>query len=69
VAALQTQTLHSKGGAITRCTFLDTQGLCGVPLELLETRLMGLPLGQSRLIMDIGRLMGDCSRYGPREVA
>lgn len=64
VPAVQSQTLQSKGGAITTCTFLDTAKLCGVPLELLETRLMGIPMGQSRLIMHIGRLLGDCSLYG-----
>ena len=62
---VQSQTLQSKGGAITTCVFLDTEKICGVPLELLETRLMGIPMGQSRLIMNLGRLLGDCSRYCP----
>lgn len=65
VSPVQSQTLQSKGGAITTCVFLDTERLCGVPLELLETRLMGISMGQSRLIMNVGRLLGDCSRYTP----
>lgn len=65
VQVVQTQILQSKGGAITTCTFLDTRNLCGVPLELLDTRLLGIPMGQSPLIMNLGRLLGDCSRFTP----
>ena len=62
ISVLQSGTVVSKGGAISRMAYLDTAPLCGYPIELMETRLFGVPCGKSRFMMRVGCLLGDATK-------
>ncbi len=62
VRPLQWGTLRTAGGAVTRFAYLDTIDTCGVITEFIETKLFGISMPHSNLIMRIGSLTGDCTR-------
>lgn len=62
IEVLQWGTVVSKGGAVSKMAYLDTRPWCGYSIELMETRLFGLPLGKGRFIMNVGCLLGDASK-------
>ena len=62
VTVLQSGSIATKGGAVTRFAYLDTREQCGFISELIETTLLGLPMPHSKLIMDIGCITGDVER-------
>jgi catechol 2,3-dioxygenase-like lactoylglutathione lyase family enzyme len=59
---LQSGTIRSHGGAVTRFAYLDTCETGGIIIELIETRFAGLHVGMSRPIVALGRLMGNFER-------
>lgn len=61
VKPLQWGTLRTAGGAVTRFAYLDTIDTCGVITEFIETKLFGISMPHSNLIMRIGSLTGDCT--------
>ena len=62
IPVLQEGTLKSQGGALSKMAYLDTTALCGYPIELMETRLFGIPCGKSKFMMNVGWLLGDASK-------
>jgi hypothetical protein len=59
---LQSGLIASSGGARTRYAYLDTAERGGVILELIEPKLLGLYVGMSRLMIQLGTLTGDVKR-------
>ncbi len=62
IEVIQSGTVVSKGGAVSKMAYLDTTRQCGYPIELMETRLFGLPVGKGQFMMNVGCLLGDASR-------
>ncbi len=56
---LQHGTLKTKGKAITRFAYFDSIERCGYIIELIQTTLFGISIGQSRFLMKLGKLLGD----------
>ncbi len=65
IKVAQSGQIKSTGGAITRYAYLDTRELCGYYIELLETRLLGINVGQSKLMMNLGLITGDTAIITP----
>ncbi len=63
VQATQSGLLRSRGGSITRFAYLDTVEYCGIITEIIETKLMGIYVGMSKIMMQLGRVTGDVSKY------
>lgn len=51
--------IKTKGRAEIRFAYFDTVKICGYILELIETKLFGINVGQSHFMIRVGRLMGD----------
>ncbi len=62
IGVLQSGSIFTKGSAVTRYAYLDTIKQCGIITEIIETKLLGLLMPHSRLIMGIGCLTGDVER-------
>jgi methylmalonyl-CoA/ethylmalonyl-CoA epimerase len=62
IGVLQSGAIFTKGSAVTRYAYLDTTEQCGIITEIIETKLMGLLMPHSRLIMSIGCMTGDVER-------
>jgi len=56
---LQHGTLKTKGKAITRFAYFDSIEHCGYIIELIQTTLLGISVGQSRFLMKLGKVLGD----------
>jgi len=56
---LQYGTLKTKGKAVTRFAYFDSIKQYGYIIELIETTLFGVSVGQSRFLMKLGNLLGD----------
>jgi len=56
---LQYGTLKTKGKAVTRFAYFDSMERCGYIIELIQTTLFGISVGQSRFLMKLGNLLGD----------
>lgn len=59
ITPVQYGLLKTKGKAVTRFAYFDTMETCGYILELLETTLFGIPVGQSRFMIKVGNMLGD----------
>ena len=57
--------LKTKGNALTRFAYFDTMETYGYILELIETTLLGIPVGMSRQMIKLGRLLGDVEVFYP----
>jgi hypothetical protein len=62
IPVIQSGLVKSKGGAISKMAYLDTTAQLGYPIELMESRIMGVPVGKSRFMMRVGCLLGDVSK-------
>ena len=62
ISVLQSGVIMTKGAAATRYAYLDTIGECGIISELIETKLLGLPMPHAKFIMNIGCITGDVER-------
>ncbi len=62
IPIIQSGALKSKGGAMSRFAYIDTTGWCGYPIEIMETRLFGLPVGKGKFMMNVGCLLGDAEK-------
>lgn len=63
IEVIQHGYVKSKGGAMSKLAYLDTTPYCGYPIELMETRLFGVPVGKAEFWMRVGCLLGDASKY------
>ncbi len=62
IPVIQSGALKSKGGAMSKFAYIDTTAWCGYPIEIMETRLFGLPLGKGQFMMRVGCLLGDAEK-------
>jgi len=62
VEPIQSGTIISKGGAITNYAYLDGMRVNGLIIEIIETRLYGIPIKMSPLMMKIGHIKGDMEK-------
>jgi hypothetical protein len=62
ISVLQSGSIVTKGSAVTRYAYFDTRGQCGIITEIIETKLMGLPMPHAKLMMNIGCITGDVER-------
>jgi len=63
VEVLQSGISKARGGATTRFAYFDTIDSCGVITEIIETKLFGISVGISEIMIQLGRLSGDASKY------
>lgn len=62
IPIIQSGVLKSKGGALSKFSYIDTRHWCGYPIEIMETRLFGIPVGKGEFMMKVGCLLGDATR-------
>lgn len=62
IEVLQSGEVSSGGLAVTRYAYLDTAAIGGIIVELIETKLLGIPVGMSEAMVRLGRLTGDVMR-------
>lgn len=62
ITVIQSGALKSKGGAMSHFAYIDTTPWCGYPIEIMETRLFGIPVGKGQFMMKVGCLLGDAER-------
>lgn len=58
----QSGEIRSRGGAVTRYAYYETGGPGNIIAEFIETKILGIPVGMSRFMMNIGTLTGDARR-------
>jgi hypothetical protein len=51
--------LKTTGKALIRFAYFDTVKSCGYIIELIETKLFGISVGQSRFMIKLGKFLGD----------
>lgn len=62
IAPVQTCELYAKGGAVTRCAYLDNADANGITIELVETRMFGIHMRMKPILLKIGAMMGDLQK-------
>ena len=62
VEVLQYGTSIASGRATTRFAYFDTIDHCGVITEIIETKLYGISVGISEMMLRLGSLTGDSSK-------
>lgn len=62
IPVIQSGALKSKGGAMSKFAYIDTTEWCGYPIEIMETRLFGIPVGKGKFMMNVGCLLGDAEK-------
>lgn len=59
IGVIQSGVIRTVGGAVTKYAYLDTVSTCGIVSEIIESKLMGIPVFHNNLMMQVGRLTGD----------
>lgn len=62
VEPVQTCELYAKGGAVTRCAYMDSAESNGVMIEMIETRMAGMHVRMKPVLLKAGALMGDLEK-------
>jgi len=62
IEPIQTCELYSKGGAVTRCAYLDNPCTNNITIELVETRMFGIHMPLKPILLKIGAMMGDLEK-------
>jgi methylmalonyl-CoA/ethylmalonyl-CoA epimerase len=62
IEPIQSGTLVSKGGAITKYAYLDSRLMNGLIIEMTETRLFGIPIKMTPFMMKVGHMKGDLEK-------
>jgi len=62
IEPVQTCELYAKGGAVTRCAYMDNSRTNGITIELIETRMFGIHMRMKPVLLKIGSLMGDLEK-------
>jgi len=62
IEPVQSGEIRSRGGAVTRYAYYETGGPGNIVAEFIETKIFGIPVGMSSLMMNIGCLTGDAQR-------
>jgi hypothetical protein len=67
ITVIQSGVIKTIGGAITKYAYMDTVSTCGIISEIIESKLMGIPVFHNNFMMHIGRLTGDIDLIPLRE--
>lgn len=59
IGVIQSGVIKTVGGAVTNYAYLDTVSACGIISEIIESKLVGIPVPHNRFMMHVGRLTGD----------
>jgi catechol 2,3-dioxygenase-like lactoylglutathione lyase family enzyme len=59
IEVIQSGVIKTVGGAVTHYAYMDTVSTCGIISEIIESKLMGMPVFHNKFMMHIGRLTGD----------
>jgi hypothetical protein len=59
VGVIQSGIIRTVGGAVTKYAYLDTIATCGIISEIIESKLVGIPVFHNNFMMHVGRLTGD----------
>jgi hypothetical protein len=59
IGVIQSGVIRTVGGAVTRYAYMDTIPTCGIISEIIESKLMGIPVFHNNFMMHVGRLTGD----------
>lgn len=62
IKPVQTCELYSKGGAVTRCAYLDDVGADNITIELVETRMFGIHMPLKPMTLKIAAMTGDLKK-------
>lgn len=62
VEVLQHGRIITEGGTVSRYAYFDTADRYGIVLELIESRLRGIPVPHSKATMQIGLVAGDVEK-------
>ncbi len=69
VGVIQSGIIKTVGGAVTKYAYLDTVATCGIISEIIESKLVGIPVFHNNFMMHIGRLTGDIELIPSEESA
>ena len=59
IGVIQSGVIKTVGGAVTKYAYMDTVSTCGIISEIIESKLVGIPVFHSIFMMHIARLTGD----------
>ncbi len=67
IGVIQFGVIKTVGGAVTKYAYMDTFSTCGIISEIIESRLMGIPVFHNNFMMHLARLTGDIDLIPLRE--
>ena len=59
IEVIQSGVIKTVGGAVTNYAYLDTVSTCGIISEIIESKLVGIPVFHNNFMMHVGRITGD----------
>ena len=59
IGMIQSGVIKTVGGVVTKYAYMDTVSTCGMISEIIESKLLGIPVFHSIFMMHIARLTGD----------
>jgi hypothetical protein len=59
IGVIQSGVIRTVGGAVTKYAYMDTVSTCGIVSEIIESKLIGIPVFHNNFMMQVGRLTGD----------
>jgi len=59
IGVIQSGVIKTVGGAVTKYAYMDTVSTCGIISEIIESKLVGIPVFHNNFMMHVGRLTGD----------
>jgi hypothetical protein len=59
IGVIQSGVIKTVGGAVTKYAYMDTVSTCGIIFEIIESKLVGVPVFHNKFMMHVGRLTGD----------
>jgi len=59
IGVIQSGVIKTVGGAVTKYAYMDTVSTCGIISEIIESKLIGIPVFHNNFMMHVGRLTGD----------
>jgi NADPH2:quinone reductase len=59
IGVIQSGIIKTVGGAVTKYAYMDTVSTCGIISEIIESKLIGIPVFHNNFMMHVGRLTGD----------
>ena len=67
IGVIQSGVIKTVGGAVTKYAYMDTVSTCGIISEIIESKLVGIPVFHNNFMMHVARLTGDIDLIPLRE--